>query len=197
MTGTRALLMASTLALAGCSLAPKTVLPTPPVPQSWPAGDAYLLQSEAALPVLSYKSVFTDPRLQSLTDQALANNRDLRVAYANVAAARAQVRVTRSGQFPELGISAGAGYSDSDGGNGSGDFSLRGGVTAFEIDLFGRLANLAEADRNRALATEAASRTVRLALIAGLAEAGRPMAPTATCWKSPRTPPPMRAKACG
>ena len=171
MIGARALLMASTLALAGCSLAPKTVLPAPPVPQSWPAGDAYLLASEAALPVLSYKSVFTDPRLQSLTDQALANNRDLRVAYANVAAARAQVRVTRSGQFPELGISAGAGYSDNGNSNGAGDFSLRGGITAFELDLFGKLANATEADRNRALGTEAASRTVRLALIANLADA--------------------------
>jgi multidrug efflux system outer membrane protein len=176
MIGARALLMASTLALAGCSLAPKTVLPAPPVPQSWPAGDAYLLQSEAALPILSYQSVFTDPRLQSLADQALANNRDLRVAYANVAAARAQVRVTRSGQFPQLGINAGAGYSDSgSGGTGSGggggDFSLRGGITAFELDLFGKLANATEADRNRALGTEAASRTVRLALIAGLADA--------------------------
>ncbi len=167
----RPLLLASTLMLAGCSLAPKTVLPAPPVPQSWPAGDAYLLQSEAALPILSYKSVFTDPRLQSLVDQALANNRDLRVAYANVAAARAQVRVTRSGQFPELGVSAGAGYSDNGAGNGSGDFSLRGGITAFELDLFGKLANATEADRNRALGTEAASRTVRLALIANLADA--------------------------
>ena len=179
MIGARALLLAGTLALAGCSLAPKTVLPTPPVPQSWPVGDAYLLQSEAALPILSYKSVFIDPRLQALTEQALANNRDLRIAYANVAAARAQVRVTRSGQFPELGVTAGAGYSDGGGGAGNGagnsgsrgDFSLRGGVTAFEIDLFGRLANATEADRNRALATEAASRTVRLALIASLAEA--------------------------
>lgn len=170
MIGTRALLMASALALAGCSLAPKTVLPTPPVPQSWPAGDAYLLQSEAALPILSYKSVFTDPRLQSLADQALANNRDLRVAYANVAAARAQVRVTRSGQFPAIGASAGAGYSDNSGTSGSGDFSLRGGITAFELDLFGKLANATEADRNRALGTEAASRTVRLALIANLAD---------------------------
>ena len=172
MTYIRALLLAGTLALGGCSLAPKTVLPAPPVPQSWPADDAYLLQSEAALPILSYKSVFIDPRLQTLADQALTNNRDLRVAYANVAAARAQVRVTRSGQFPELGISAGAGYSDSSGSaSRGGDFSLRGGVTAFEIDLFGKLANATEADRNRALATEAASRTVRLALIANLADA--------------------------
>lgn len=172
MTRARALFLASTMMLAGCSLAPKTVLPAPPVPQSWPVGDAYLLESEAALPILSYRQVFTDTRLQALTEQALANNRDLRVAYANVAAARAQVRITRSGQFPELGVTAGAGYSDSSGaGNGSGDFSLRGGVTAFELDLFGRLANATEADRNRALGTEAASRTVRLALIASLADA--------------------------
>ena len=161
----------ASLLLAGCSLAPRTTLPAPPVPQSWPVGDAYLLQSEEALPVLSYKSVFTDARLQNLVDQALANNRDLRVAYANVAAARAHARVSRAGQFPAIGVSGGASYSDSGGGNGAGDFSLRGGVTAFELDLFGRLANAAESDRNSALATEAASRTVRLALVADLANA--------------------------
>ena len=167
----RALLAFGPLLLGACSLAPKTALPAPPVPQSWPVGDAYLLQSEAALPILSYHQVFTDPRLQQLIEQALAGNRDLRVAYANVAAARAQVRVTRSAQFPEIGVSAGAGYSDSDSSSGVADFSLRGGVTAFELDLFGRLANATEAERNRALATEAASRTVRLALIADLANA--------------------------
>ena len=166
------LLTLASLLLAGCSLAPRTMLPAPPVPQSWPVGDAYLLQSEEALPVLSYKSVFTDARLQNLVDQALANNRDLRVAYANVAAARAHARVSRAGQFPAIGVSGGASYSDSGGGgNGAGEFSLRGGVTAFELDLFGRLANAAESDRNSALATEAASRTVRLALVADLANA--------------------------
>ena len=48
------LMIAAPLMLAGCSLAPKTVLPPPPVPQGWPVGDAYLIQSEAALPILSY-----------------------------------------------------------------------------------------------------------------------------------------------
>ncbi len=176
MTRARLSLIAAPLLLAGCSLAPKTVLPPPPVPQSWPVGDAYLLQSEAALPALSYGQVFTDPRLQSLIEQALANNRDLRTAFANVAAARAQVRVPRSAQWPAIGVTAGAGYSDRGGsGNGSNgasaDFSLQGGVTGFELDLFGRLANATEAERNRALATEAAARTVRLALIADLADA--------------------------
>ena len=163
--------IAASLLVAGCSLAPQTVLPVPPVPQSWPIGDAYLLESEEALPVLSYAQVFTDPRLQALIERSLANNRDLRIAFANVAAARAQVRVTRSGQFPAIGVSAGAGYSDRGEGGGSADVSLQGGVTGFELDLFGRLANATEAERNRALATEAAARTLRLALIADLADA--------------------------
>src|SRR3546814_93129 len=171
MTRARLSLIAASLLLSGCSLAPKTVLPAPPVPESWPVGDAYLTQSEAALPMLSYRQMFTDPRLQALIEQALAGNRDLRTAYADVAAARAQVRVTRAAQFPALGGTAGAGYADGNAGSGSADFSLRGGVTSFELDLFGRLANATEAERGRALATEAAARTVRLALLSDLADA--------------------------
>jgi multidrug efflux system outer membrane protein len=44
-------------------------------------------------------------------------------------------------------------------------------VSAFEIDLFGRLASATAAERQRALATEAAARTVRLALVSDLANA--------------------------
>ena len=172
MKRTPFLMIAAPLLLAGCSLAPKTVLPPPPVPQGWPVGDAYLIQSEAALPILSYKQLVTDARLQSLVEQALANNRDLRTAYANLAAARAQVRVSRAAQFPAIGVSASGDYADRGGTGGAGSsFALQGGVTAFELDLFGRLANANAADRDRALATEAASRTVRLSLIADLANA--------------------------
>ena len=74
-------LMAAPLLLAGCSLAPKTLLPAPPVPQSWPVGDAGLIEDEAALPILSYQQIFTDARLQQLIVQALSENRDLRVAW--------------------------------------------------------------------------------------------------------------------
>lgn len=164
-------IMAAPLLLAGCSLAPKTLLPAPPVPQSWPVGDAGLIESEAALPILSYQQIFTDARLQQLIVQALLENRDLRVAYANVAAAKAQSRVSGAAIFPDIGLSGGASRSGGDGGSGGSDFSLRGGITSFELDLFGRLSNAAAADRNAALATEAASRTVRLALIAELASA--------------------------
>ena len=52
----------------------------------------YLRQSEAALPAVTYKQVFRDPRLQTLIAQALVNNRDLMIAAANIAAAREQYR---------------------------------------------------------------------------------------------------------
>ena len=157
MTVKPLLLLAPALMLAGCSMAPKTVLPAPPVPESWPVGDAYLKQSEAALPILSFKSVFTDPRLQNLVEQALANNRDLKVAYANVAAAKAQARISRAAQFPDLGVTGSAGISGT-GSDSSGDFSVRGGVSAFELDLFGKRnkieadATLADADKKTRLA---------------------------------------------
>ena len=72
--------------LSGCSLTPEYVQPALPVPASWPVGDAYLAESEAALPVLSYREVFADPRLVQVIEQALANNRDLRIAAANIGA---------------------------------------------------------------------------------------------------------------
>lgn len=183
-----ALTLATTL--SACSLAPKYVRPDAPVPGSWPAGDAYLLQSEAEVPAISYRDIFRDPRLQSLVELALANNRDLRVAAANLAAARAQVRVQRALQLPEIGVSGaatrtngrsstisgtgtdtGIGAGVATNGGASTRYALQGGISSFELDLFGRLANATEAERQRALGTEAAARTVRLSLVSDLAAA--------------------------
>lgn len=160
---------AATLLLGGCSLAPPLATPEPPVPESWPMGDAYLLQSEAALPSVDHTDVFRDERFLELAGQALENNRDLRIAAANLRAARANARLARSAQFPALGASASGDYSTGGDRPDSESYGVLGGITAFEIDLFGRLANSAAAERDRALATEAASRTLRIALISDLA----------------------------
>jgi multidrug efflux system outer membrane protein len=98
-------------ALAGCTLAPKYERPALPTPPSWPVGDAYLRQSEATLPTVTYRDVFKDPRLQSIIDQALVNNRDLRVAAANIAATRAQYRIQRADLLPEVDASGRYTYS--------------------------------------------------------------------------------------
>lgn len=165
----RAMILTALL-LGACSMDPKYVQPELPVTPSWPVGDAYLKQSEATLPALGYRDLFRDPQLTNLIDQALVNNRDLRVAAANIAAARAQVKVRKAGQLPTVDASTGAGYgSQSSGGDGA-DFSANIGVTGFEIDLFGRLASLTRAQQNQLLATESAARATKLALVSDIAD---------------------------
>jgi multidrug efflux system outer membrane protein len=105
------------MALSACSMAPNYVRPELPVPASWPVGDAYLRQSEASLPTITYPAVFTDRRLQQLIRQALVNNRDLRVAAANIQAARAQYRIQRADLFPQ--VDATGRFTRQGGGNGA------------------------------------------------------------------------------
>ena len=152
---------------AGCtSMEPKYVQPDASIPASWPTGDPYLVASEAGLPALSYKQVFTDPRLQTLIAQALVNNRDLRTAAANIAASREQYRIQRANQFPVVDANAG--------GTVSGDnaqYQAGVGVSSYEVDLFGRLRSLTDVQLNRYFATEAGARSTRLALVADVVSA--------------------------
>src|SRR5690606_33494645 len=104
------------------------------------------------------RDIFRDQRLQALVEHALVNNRDLRIAAANLAAARAQVRVQRAEQLPQVAAAGGIDRVRSDGDTRT-NYVLSGGVSAFELDLFGRLASATMAERERALATEAAART--------------------------------------
>jgi outer membrane protein, multidrug efflux system len=158
--------------LVGCSMTPKYVQPASPVPVSWPTGDAYLVQSEAALPGLTYRDVVRDPRLLQLIESALANNRDLRIAAANIAAARASYRVQRADRLPTVATGASASQTGGSGAANSGSsFGADLGITAFEIDLFGRVAALTEAEQQRYFATEAAARSTRIALIGDVANA--------------------------
>ncbi|WP_368039601.1 efflux transporter outer membrane subunit [Sphingomonas sp. ID1715] len=167
--------------LGACTLGPRYERPTPAVPLSWPVGDAYLRQSEAVLPAVSYRDIFRDPRLQRIIETALVNNQDLALAAANIAAARERFRIQRAEILPQ--VDATGSYTESDRGNGAGsgvgqaasgrqtNYRLQAGITAFEIDLFGRIRSLTEAERNRYFATEAGARATRLALVGDIANA--------------------------
>jgi multidrug efflux system outer membrane protein len=162
-------------ALAGCSLEPRYARPQAEIPPSWPVGDAYLRQSEAGLPAVSYRDVFRDPRLQAIIEQALARNQDLRIALANVEAARGLYRVQRAPLLPELDASGRASVSGGGAGSGGGgtrqNYSIDLGVSAFELDLFGRVRSLSHAALNQYFATEAAVRATRLTIVAEVADA--------------------------
>ena len=136
----RALVALTAMLLAGCmSMEPAYVRPDPAVPPSWPVGDTYLRQSEAGLPVVSYRDILRDQRLQQLIERGLANNRDLAAAAANIAAARAQYRIQRAELFPEVDARVGVAGAESEGGGTSANFTAGVGIPSFELDLFGRV----------------------------------------------------------
>ena len=160
------------LLLAGCiSMEPQYARPEAAVPPSWPAGDAYLRQSEATLPAVTYQEIFRDPRLQSLIEQGLFNNQDLALAAANIAAARAQHRIQRAELFPEVDAQTGVTGVKNDNGGANAQLTAGVGIPSFELDLFGRFRSLTKAQLNRYFASEAAARATRLVLVADIADA--------------------------
>lgn len=166
------------LLLAGCNLAPTYERPAPAIAPSWPKGDAYLAQSEAQLPEIGYQTLFHDPKLLALIDRAYANNQDLKASIANVAAARGTLRATRAALFPQF--VGGADVTVADNGRARSTNATGGrttlyttdvGLSAFEIDLFGRVRNLSDAALQEYLGTEVAVRAFRISLAAEVANA--------------------------
>jgi len=159
------------LLATGCSMEPAYVRPNPAIPASWPVGDPYLVASEAGLPILTYEQVFTDPRVQTLITEALANNRDLMVAASNIAAAREQYRIQRSELLPTLQAGASGTVSETGSKAVKGTYQAGLNVPSFELDLFGRVRSLTHVQLQRYLATEAGARATRLTLVADVVNA--------------------------
>lgn len=173
--------VAAALVLAGCSLAPKYERPTAPVAAQFDHLSATDIEQDSAkLEALGWREFFTDAHLQGLIELALLNNRDIRIAIDRIEEARAQYGIAQSDQFPVLGV-GGTGQvtrSPSDLRTGGPDapsinrfFQAGVGLTSFELDFFGRIRNLSEAAYNQYLATEQAQRTVRINVVAQVAEA--------------------------
>jgi multidrug efflux system outer membrane protein len=159
------------MATACTTMEPKLGRADPAISPSWPAGSSALAQNEATLPVLTYRQIFTDRRLQTLIEQALVNNRDLMSAATNIAAAREQYRIQRAQQFPQVDAQAGAAVTGDSSDNLSTQYQLGVGVPNFEIDLFGRVRSLTRAQLQQYLATEAGARATRLTLVSDVADA--------------------------
>ncbi|HZZ31120.1 MAG TPA: efflux transporter outer membrane subunit [Phenylobacterium sp.] len=170
-------------ALAGCTLEPHYVRPTPAAPQAWPVGEAYPTTPAAPLPSLSYREVFKDPRLQAIIARAIANNQDLQAAMANVVIARSQYRVQRAELLPHIGASGGVTETHTkvqvvNPGGGvtapretTRSDSVDIGFSAFELDLFGRIRSLTHAAQAQYFASQAGMRQARLTLVAEVAAA--------------------------
>lgn len=166
----RTTILIAALLTSACSMAPRYQRPQGAAPASFPTGDAYETPANETLPAIERAAIFRDPRLLALMDKALANNRDLRVAAANILRARAQFSAQRAALFPELDAN-GQVQRVENAATSATTFSGNLAVPAWEIDLFGRLQSLSTSAQERYFATEATARATRLALLGDIANA--------------------------
>ena len=167
----RALSLASAVALAGCmSLAPPYQQPALPVPATFPGATGNGAGASAA--ETGWHDYFADPELRELITTALDNNRDLRLAMQRVEEARALYGIRRADQLPTLGVEAdlarqrvpadvsGVGRAVT-----ASQYTVGVGIATWELDFWGRVANLREAALQNYLASDAAREAVQLTLI--------------------------------
>ena len=160
--------------LGGCA----STVPQPDVPASqvlMQAGVPKQLPVAADTPldagVIAWRDLIRSPRLLQLVDLALQNNRDLRVALLNVQRAQGQLTVADANRLPTLGAGLIASRAPNFKGVQANGLTLGLQVSAWEIDLFGRLASLSDAARAQWLASEAGRRAAELALAGTVVQA--------------------------
>lgn len=171
------ILTVSASALAACAAVGPSHAP-PAVPAT--AQDHFLSSSFGAVAPGEARDdwwrLYNDPVLDGLVQQALAANKDIAVATANIAIARANLRGAKSERLPQTSVGAGAQYGRPDGLNRSpgqdSDWALSTGFNvAYEVDLFGRVRRGTEAARADVGAAEAERDAVRVIVAAETARA--------------------------
>jgi outer membrane protein, multidrug efflux system len=154
------------LLLAGCTVGPKYKRPAIQPPAGFYAERQTAASSEADV---AWWELFKDPVLQGLIREALQNNYDLQVAFARVEQERALAGVTRSQYFPQVGYGASISGQQAPLVENHTYYAYNFS-TVWEIDLFGRIRKLNEAQRAVYFASEEARRDVRLLVLSEVAQ---------------------------
>jgi len=171
------------LLLAGCTVGPNYKRPDVQAPPSFRAPVPVPASDPASLADLKWFEIFKDEKLQELVRTALVQNYDLRDAAARVEAARANLGITRSNQFPNFDATASIDtirFSR----NGSQELPAAlvpyqnrtfGQATlnflSFELDFWGRLRRATEAARASLLSSEENRKAVTTTLVSDVASA--------------------------
>jgi multidrug efflux system outer membrane protein len=159
------------VSVAACKVGPDYERPA--VPEHDAYRDAVPADTTAMLPAdsiadLAWWDLFQDTVLQNLIRVALENNKELDIALARIAEARANLGFSRADLYPEVNVIASAAVNA----NTEEDVSASGLIAAdafWQVDLWGRIRRSNEAALNELLATEEAYRAVTISLVADVA----------------------------
>ncbi|MFH7804264.1 MULTISPECIES: multidrug efflux RND transporter AdeIJK outer membrane channel subunit AdeK [unclassified Acinetobacter] len=144
-----------------------------PVAQANIPEQGYLTASSGpSIAEKGYKDFFADPRLLQVLDLALANNRDLRTSTLNIQRAQQQYQITQNNQLPTIGASGSVLRQDTMNTKGAmTSYNVGLGVTAYELDFWGRVRSLKDNALDTYLATSSARDATQIALIGQVAQA--------------------------
>ena len=171
MSKFKLLTLSAIFVLAGCSLAPDYQRPALPVPQQFSLKQNALVPAPGEYQDTGWRSFFVDSQVKALIGEALVNNRDLRMAVLKVQEARAQYGVTDADRYPQLTAGSSGTYSGKLKGDSSTDREFEAGLNlSFDLDFFGRLKNMSEAERQNFFASEEARRAVHISLISNVSQ---------------------------
>ena len=119
-----------------------------------------------------YKDFFADPRLVQVIEMALANNRDLRTATLNIQRAQQAYQISENNQLPTIGASGSVLRQDTLSSNKPmTTYNVGLGVTAYELDFWGRVRSLKDNALDSYLATQSARDATQISLIGQVAQA--------------------------
>ncbi|WHR57663.1 AdeC/AdeK/OprM family multidrug efflux complex outer membrane factor [Acinetobacter haemolyticus] len=121
-----------------------------------------------------YKDFFSDPRLLQVIEISLENNRDLRTATLNIQRAQQQYQITRNDQRPMIGATGSAVRQVNPSINPNNPYStfqVGLGVTAYELDFWGRVKSLKDTALNQYLATQSARDATQISLVSQITQA--------------------------
>lgn len=157
--------------LSACMVGPKYHRPVVQTPNTFRdlADNPQIKAQSASYADLPWWQVFKDPKLQELIRTALKQNYDLEIATERINAARAQLAVTRSSLFPQVGAGTNFNGGKENTFQSRYNFLTLVGDAAFQLDFFGRLRRATEAARAELLATDDARQTVVLTLVSDVA----------------------------
>lgn len=117
---------------------------------------------------LPWRSVFTDPQLQTLIEKGLENNADLLNAALNVKMAEEGLKIAKLAFIPSLAFTPQGTIASFDGARATKSYSLPLSAS-WNVDLFGNLLNSKRSTQMQLLATKDYQTVVKTNIISGIA----------------------------
>ena len=130
--------------------------------------DTLAVQDTTSFGNMPWRSLFTDPQLQSLIQQGLDNNPDLLNAALNVKMVNEALKVAKLSFLPSVAISPQGTLTSFDGAAATKSYSLPVSAS-WNVDLFGNLLSVKRSTQMQLIATKDYQTVVKTNIISGIA----------------------------